>query len=316
MNNFIAFDVETATAKRNSICEIGIAVFKDGEIKEKRSWLIQPPNNEFYPFNTYLHGIGPEDTKDKPLFPEVWKEVREYVENNIVVCHNSAFDMGAVRETLNLYGLNFPTFKIICTIRPARKTLPGLSRYTLDSVYDSLFGEEMENHHRACNDAVACGKILQECLRRNNIHTQKEFEDVFALKIGQISPDLFRNQHAARLTDNKAKFTAKDIVCDPTRQDPDNYFYEKVVCFTGSFSFSVRKDLFQYIANIGGIPADSVTRNTDVLVVGQQDYKVVGESGMSSKQRKAIDLLSKGQEIEILSESDFLSYASGFDEGK
>ena len=55
-----------------------------------------------------------------------------------------------------------------------------------------------------------------------------------------------------------------------------------------------------------------MTKKTDVLVVGQQDFRIVGESGMSSKQRRALELLNNGQEIEILSEADFLSYASEF----
>ena len=42
-----------------------------------------------------------------------------------------------------------------------------------------------------------------------------------------------------------------------------------------------------------------------ILVVGQQDYRVVGDFGMSNKQKKALKLLEKGQDIEILSEIDF-----------
>lgn len=44
-----------------------------------------------------------------------------------------------------------------------------------------------------------------------------------------------------------------------------------------------------------------------ILVVGQQDYRVVGDFGMSNKQKKALKLLEKGQDIEILSEIEFLS---------
>lgn len=65
--------------------------------------------------------------------------------------------------------------------------------------------------------------------------------------------------------------------------------------------------MLQKIKDVGGIPSDSVTAKTDVLVVGQQDYKKVGDSGMSGKQKKALQLLEKGKEIEILSESEFLS---------
>ena len=61
------------------------------------------------------------------------------------------------------------------------------------------------------------------------------------------------------------------------------------------------------MAEVGGIPTDSVTAKTDVLVVGQQDYRVVGDSGMSGKQKKALQLLEKGKDIEILSETEFLS---------
>ena len=44
-----------------------------------------------------------------------------------------------------------------------------------------------------------------------------------------------------------------------------------------------------------------------ILAVGQQDYRVVGDFGMSNKQKKALKLLEKGQGIEILSEIEFLS---------
>ena len=43
-----------------------------------------------------------------------------------------------------------------------------------------------------------------------------------------------------------------------------------------------------------------------VTIVGQQDYRVVGDDGMSSKQEKAIKLIEKGSTLEILSEDDFL----------
>lgn len=311
-SSFVSFDVETATFERSSICEIGIAIVRDGDIVERKSWLIQPPDNVYDSFNTYLHGIGPKDTKGKPHFPEIWKEVLPFVENKIVVCHNSAFDMGALREALNLYGMGYPTFDIMCTLRISRKTIPGLDRYTLDSVYSNLFDKDMKNHHHACDDATACAEILLECLRRNEVSTREDIETKFALKIGHISPESYSNQHATYGSSSKDSVRAKDIVGDSSKSDPDNYFFNKSVCFTGTFSFSTRKELQRYIADIGGTPLDGVTKKTDILVVGQQDYRVVGDSGMSSKQRKAYALLKKGQGIEILSENDFLSFASDF----
>ena len=65
--------------------------------------------------------------------------------------------------------------------------------------------------------------------------------------------------------------------------------------------------MLQKIKDVCGILSDCVTKKTEVLVVGQQDYRVVGEDGMSKKQEKAKALLDKGQDIEILSEIEFLS---------
>lgn len=93
----------------------------------------------------------------------------------------------------------------------------------------------------------------------------------------------------------------------PELVDEANYFYGKNVCFTVTCMYGVRKELLQKIKDVGGIPSDSVTKKTEVLVVGQQDYRVVGDSGMSNKQKKAIQLLENGQDIEILSETEFLS---------
>jgi len=68
----------------------------------------------------------------------------------------------------------------------------------------------------------------------------------------------------------------------------------------------VRAEAQQIIADIGGINQDGINKNTNFLIVGQQDYRIVGEDGMSAKQEKAIKLISKGQDLEILSEDDFL----------
>jgi DNA polymerase-3 subunit epsilon len=67
-----------------------------------------------------------------------------------------------------------------------------------------------------------------------------------------------------------------------------------------------RGEALQIIAEIGGTPTDNVTKSTNILVVGQQDFRVVGESGMSSKQKKAINMKAKGLDIEIITEDDFL----------
>ena len=60
------------------------------------------------------------------------------------------------------------------------------------------------------------------------------------------------------------------------------------------------------VLDIGGRTKDTVTRSTDYLVVGQQDFRIVGQDGMSGKQKKAMQMIEKGASLVILSEAEFM----------
>ena len=62
----------------------------------------------------------------------------------------------------------------------------------------------------------------------------------------------------------------------------------------------------QLVADLGGTPSDTVTNETDILVVGHQDKRIVGEDGMSNKQKKAIKMIQNGHKIEIMQEAEFV----------
>ncbi|MFC3920406.1 BRCT domain-containing protein [Streptococcus lactarius] len=67
-----------------------------------------------------------------------------------------------------------------------------------------------------------------------------------------------------------------------------------------------RKEANKAVALVGGIPEKGVTNHTNILVVGEQDWRVVGVDGLSSKMKKAQSLLEKGHDIEIMTENDFI----------
>ena len=50
---------------------------------------------------------------------------------------------------------------------------------------------------------------------------------------------------------------------------------------------------------------DSVNRTTSLLVVGNKDIRRLAGHEKSSKHRKAEELMTRGQTIRILGESDF-----------
>ena len=57
--------------------------------------------------------------------------------------------------------------------------------------------------------------------------------------------------------------------------------------YSKRYQQALRKEQ-QMTADIGGIIGKSVTKSTDYLMVGQQDYRVIGEDEMSNRQKKAI----------------------------
>lgn len=304
MNNFVAIDFETANADRSSICQIGITEVVDGILQPSKSWLVQPEGNDYDAFNIHIHGIKPEDTENSPKFPDVWKEVYPYLKDKVVVAHNTSFDMYALRDALDNYQIEYPTFDYFCTLRIARYIVKGCYSYSLDVVLKYL-GIEFDGHHKADNDSAGCAKLLLKCLDMDG-STLEELEAKYHFHRGKFAPNTFIAHLATKNKQTKTEML-DSLEEHPELADEGNYFYGKNVCFTGTCCYGTRKELLQKIKDVGGIPSDSVTKKTEVLVVGQQDYRVVGEDGMSKKQEKAKALLDKGQDIEILSEIEFLS---------
>lgn len=68
-----------------------------------------------------------------------------------------------------------------------------------------------------------------------------------------------------------------------------------------------RKQAMQIVADYGGINGNNVTKKTNYLVLGNNDYcpLIKDPDGKSSKQLKAEQLKEKGQDIEIISENVF-----------
>ena len=307
--DFVAIDFETATSQRNSICEIGLAFVEDNKIIETRSWLVKPKGNIYDSFNIYIHGIKPEDTANKPEFDIVWEEILPLIDGKTLVAHNARFDMYVLRDTLDLYHLDYPNVNTICSCILSRKVFPGLISYGLDSLSQSL-GIKMQTHHRAEDDAITCAKI---CIKAFEKHEIKDFDDIlnkFRIIRGVMRKDdrNFISSKTKSICDNRkrTRLDVTDIFGDTSKHDIENIFYEKTVVFTGTLSSMKRSDAWQIVADIGGFPSDSLNKKTNFLVVGQQDYRIVGNDGLSEKQEKAKRFLEKGVDIEVITEEDFL----------
>ncbi len=164
--NFIALDFETAHA--NYPCEIGLSRVENGIITETKSWLIKPACFPYMnPWNERVHGISNYDVANEKNFEEHWAQLRDWLEDSVIVAHNAAFDIKVLRSALAHYDIALPHSEYFCSVSLSRKVwkqLPSHSLATLSQFHNIRF-----NHHRAGDDAKACAII-----------TLKAFEEIGA----------------------------------------------------------------------------------------------------------------------------------------
>ena len=165
MVNFVALDLETATSVKSSICQIGITEVIDGKVQPSKSWWVKPKGNIYDGYNIAIHGITPKDTKNSPSFPEVWKEVKPFLEGKTVVAHNTSFDMYALRDAFDEYGIDYPTFDYFCTLRIAKHLIKGCYSYSLDVFLASnpqLIGQRAFFACKARNNHLVAHVLVQQ----------------------------------------------------------------------------------------------------------------------------------------------------------
>lgn len=161
MDNFVAIDVETANAERTSICAIGAVKVKDGLIVDTYYTLVKPyPNYYIQRFTEEIHGISRDDTDSAPLFPEIWTELNEWIEDLPLVAHNAPFDSSCFRATMRHYGIEPFAEPFLCTLKAAKQNIPRTicGSFSLPHLA-SFLGIPFSNHHNALADAEACAKI-------------------------------------------------------------------------------------------------------------------------------------------------------------
>lgn len=304
--NFVALDFETATSNRASACEVGLTFVEDGQIVKSESWFIKPDENRFDAVNTSIHGITPEMTSTAPSFAEQWGKLSEYLKGKTVVAHYAPFDMGVIRDECERCNLQYPEFRFLCSCALSRFVVPGMYSYGLEPICHH-FGIDTENHHRGEVDTIMTAKLVLALCKEAQVDSIEELLEKYRYRFGNFDGVSYKPFQRIPDYSKKANLDqfAKEYIANVNDFDDENEFYDKEVVFTGTM-YRPRQDMMRMVMDIGGRTKDSVTKTTDYLVVGQQDFRIVGEDGMSSKQKKAMQMIEKGASLIILSESEFL----------
>ena len=152
-------------ADNHRITEIAIYHYDGLQIKNVFHSLLNP-GRKVPQFITGLTGITSKMVEEAPEFSELADEIFLYLKDRVFVAHNAHFDYSFIKKEFETIGVNWQTKKL-CTVRLARKIIPGLESYSLGRLAESL-GIKIPDRHRAGGDAQATAKIFDVLVKRDN----------------------------------------------------------------------------------------------------------------------------------------------------
>ncbi len=279
--DYTVVDIETTglCPAIDEIIEIGALKVRNGKITEEYSELIKPqfPISEFI---TQINGISNDMVKDSPSISDIIKDFYDFIGDDIIVGFCPSFDVNFLYDACQIQGIDL-TNDYLDVRKIAKTVLPNFKeethrRYKLKNlVWYFKFGKQ---EHRALSDCTYT-KMLYDKL--NELAEEQHIDYTYIPH--------YESQNA------------KDI----KRQNTDLTLFngEKFV-FTGKLAYMQRKEAMQYVVDYGGTIGDHLTKDTDYLVMGTQDYsRLAGDK--SKKQLQAEKFISQGEDINIITEDVF-----------
>jgi DNA polymerase-3 subunit epsilon len=174
---FVVLDLETTGGSPlfDRVIEIAALRVERGEVQERLVRLVEP-EVPIPSFVTRLTGINAALLRGRPAFDQLVPDVCRLLEGAVVVAHNASFDVNFLTQGLRRRGVAW-TGEKLCTLRLARRLMPGLHSYRLDSLCASL-GLAYVQTHRAGPDAEATVWLLRHLL---DVAAQRGIETLAAL---------------------------------------------------------------------------------------------------------------------------------------
>jgi len=160
---FVVVDLETTggSAQFDRVMEVAAIRVENGIVQDRFECLADP-KVPIPPFVTRITGINAALVRGKPSFESLLPDLRRLIDGAVVVAHNASFDANFLSHAFIRTGLDLPNDRL-CTLRLARRLMPGLHSYKLDSLC-AFLGFSFVQAHRAGPDAEATLALLLHLL--------------------------------------------------------------------------------------------------------------------------------------------------------
>ncbi len=197
--HFAVVDLETTgvSPERARILEIGAVRVRAGRCGDSFETLVDP-HSDIPRSITALTGIGREQVRGAPALDAALAAFDAWLGNRsapVLVAHNAGFDAGFLARGYRAARRRFWGNTVLCTHKLARRLLPELDRYHLDSVC-AHFGIANAARHRALGDARATARawvqLLELARQRMGAKTLADLIDLQALSLARLRRKLDR----------------------------------------------------------------------------------------------------------------------------
>ena len=162
------FDTETTAldSDLDRIIEFGALKIIGGKVVDE-FWSFVSTDIELSQNIVNLTQITQDMLEGAPDIGQVLPKFLDFIKGSVIVAHNADFDMSMLKASANRLGyeINWPAF---CTVKLARKVLPGLPNYKLDTLAEH-FKLTFEARHRAVGDVKVLNGVLQEILENEEL---------------------------------------------------------------------------------------------------------------------------------------------------
>jgi DNA polymerase-3 subunit epsilon len=162
---FVVVDLETTggSAVFDRVLEVAAIRVQNGVVQDRIERLVEP-GLPIPPFVTRMTGINAALVRGKPAFDSLLPDLRALFDGAVLVAHNASFDGNFLANAFRRAGLPWEGERL-CTLRLARRLIPGLHSYRLDSLC-AFLGFPFVQRHRAGPDAEATLQLLLHILQR------------------------------------------------------------------------------------------------------------------------------------------------------
>ena len=288
-DDFSVVDVETTgySPAYNLIIELSALRVRGGEIVDSFSSIVSHgPGAIIDDYITSLTTITQADIDQAPHIKDVFPDFIKFVGDDLILGHNTIFDIRFLYdECMAQFGKPFKN-DYFDTMRISRRLHPEYAHHRLADLCDR-YGVDLAGAHRGlpdCQHTFACYNKLKS-----------EIISIYG------STDSF----VKAFKKSSRGVTASDITVEKEDFDISHPLYGKTCVFTGALEKMPRREAMQIVANCGGVNGNSVTKKTDFLILGNNDYCKSIKDGKSNKQKKAEKLILDGCDLMVLPESAF-----------